>query len=63
MSEARAPELTVLTQHKSSLSGIQSRTLQITKCWQEDVEKQEPSYTTGENVIWYGHHGGQYEGS
>ena len=26
----------------------------------ESVEKKEPSYTVGENVIWYSHYGKQY---
>ena len=29
----------------------------------EDVEKREPSYTTGVNVNWYNHYGKQYGGS
>ena len=29
----------------------------------EDVEKKEPSYTVGDNISWYSHHGKQYSGS
>ena len=29
----------------------------------EGVEKREPSYTVGGNVIWYSHYGEQYRGS
>jgi len=29
----------------------------------QGVEKKEPSYTVGENVHWYNHHGKQYGGS
>ena len=39
-----------------------SKTPQMTSVG-KDVEKREPSYTIGENVNWYSHHGGQYEGS
>ena len=29
----------------------------------EGVEKREPSYTVGENVLWYNHYGEEYGGS
>ena len=46
--------------HQSQWPSLKS--LQITSA-EEDVEKREPSYTVGENVIWCSHCGKQYGGS